>query len=168
MPPCVISRSSFSVSYSPLCWRASACFIAWAALLSTSGAEVELRSHVTKTCRPTRKNTHQTRRDGERLTVRRGMAHDREGRAHRAQRLGRDLLAVVALEEAAMPTAPRRRLERSVRNRLRWVKEIRGLDRRRGQLEHGAVLVEDGRERRRERRGKRPVELGRLVAIASL
>ena len=43
------------------------------------------------------------------------------GDEDRAQRLGRDLLAMVALEEALHPAGPRRALHRAVEARLRWV-----------------------------------------------
>ena len=67
------------------------------------------------------------------------------GDEDRAQRLGRNLLAVVALEEALDPAGPRRALHRAVEARLRWVEEV-GRVATHLEREELRILVEDRRE----------------------
>ena len=75
----------------------------------------------------------------------------------RAQRLGRDLFAMVTLEETLHPAGPCRALHWAVEARLRWVEEV-------GRLathlvgEELRVLVEDGCELGRQRGGEGAVE----------
>ena len=66
---------------------------------------------------------------------------------------------MVALEEALHPAGPRRALHRAIEARLRWVEEVGGVAAHL-EREELRILVEDGRELRRQRRGKRAVEPG--------